>query len=153
MLLRSWSRRQVTAHLGEARRLSTSRVTRSQGPNARLELDQSFNEFMKSSSDMRSWKAQTDRGTSHVENTQHSPRELEVYPEDHLTSDRYLSPEELDSLEAEDEKHSRKSPAALFGSQRHGTIVVPLELQRTITKLISGMRISVSLTRSLNMAL
>jgi hypothetical protein len=35
-------------------------------------------------------------------------------------------------------RESRKSPAALFGSSRHGAVVLPLELQNSITSLIES---------------
>ena len=138
LMLGSLSRRHVAIQLREARRLSTSVVVQSQLPNARLELDPSFRDFIKSAKDMRSWKTQADRSVVDTDTTPRVPRELEVYPEDSMTSEDYLSSDELDSIHDTEDKHTRKSPAAQFGSQRHGTIVIPLELQHTITKLISG---------------
>ena len=68
------------------------------------------------------------------------PRELEVYPDDPLADTEYMTPEELDLQEAfdPDSKQHRKSPAAKFGSLRSGQVVLPLELETTITKLIAG---------------
>lgn len=68
-------------------------------------------------------------------------RELELYSDGSLETNEYLSAQELDSLEStENNKDTRKSPAALFGSQRFGAIMIPFELQETITKLIAGKR-------------
>ncbi|KAH9178851.1 Rsm22-domain-containing protein [Lactarius sanguifluus] len=57
--------------------------------------------------------------------------ELTAYPTDS---------EPVDLTHLDDEPHTpieRKSPAALFGSQRLGAVVVPQELQQTISGLIS----------------
>lgn len=68
------------------------------------------------------------------------PRELEVFPSDPEFEEEYLSAAELDSQdEVPDTKEKRKSPAALFGSKRFGAVVLPLELQDTITRLVAGM--------------
>ena len=140
-MLRSLSRGHVTAaaQLRETRRFSTSTVSRSQLPNARLELDSSFDEFMNNNKELGSWKAQLKRDAMDAHASRRAPRELEVFPDDPSTVADYLSSEELDNLEVAEDRHTRKSPAAHFGSQRHGTIVMPFELQGTITKLISGM--------------
>lgn len=75
----------------------------------------------------------------HTDNLVKSPRELEVYPNDFEALEEYMSSEELDSPEGEDDgKLTRKSPAALLGSQRIGAVILPLELRTTITNLISG---------------
>ncbi|KAI0692972.1 mitochondrial small ribosomal subunit Rsm22-domain-containing protein [Cytidiella melzeri] len=129
-MLRSLSRSHAVA-VHQTRKLSTSKVLRSQVPNARLEVGPSFEEFMKNASDMGSWKA-------HSETPRRAARELEVYPDDPLATQDYLSFEELDLMDTAEDKHTRKSPAARFGSQRHGTILLPLELQGAVTKLISG---------------
>ncbi len=69
-----------------------------------------------------------------------SPRELELYPNDPSISQGYLSSAELDAQDDNfDLKEHRKSPAALFGSQRIGAVILPVELQNTISRLISGM--------------
>ncbi|KAI0348145.1 Rsm22-domain-containing protein [Trametopsis cervina] len=115
-----------------------SLAVRSQVPNARLELDPSFKDFIQSSEGMASWKATIDRHSTGSDVLRHPPRELEVYPNDPLETDDYLTSEQLDSQEISEEKHGRKSPAARFGSRSHGTIVLPSELQGSITRLISG---------------
>ncbi|CCM03775.1 uncharacterized protein FIBRA_05922 [Fibroporia radiculosa] len=65
-------------------------------------------------------------------------RELEVYPSDSSTQDGDIEPEELEEQEEHfDDREGRKSPAALFGSQRIGAVVLPFELQTAITRLIA----------------
>jgi hypothetical protein len=69
----------------------------------------------------------------------------------HVSKQQKKSPQELDAVSAlgdvelgdmdhdsEDRGLSRKSPAAIFGSQQLGQIILPLELQDTIQRLISG---------------
>lgn len=65
-----------------------------------------------------------------------APQELDV-----------ASDVELDDMvrDDEDDQLPRKSPAAIFGSQQLGQIVLPLELQDTIQRLISGEYASLSL--------
>lgn len=66
-------------------------------------------------------------------------RELEVFPNDPSLADGYMTFEELATQETEaDDRGARKSPAALFGSQRVGAVVLPSELQKTIARLIAG---------------
>ncbi|KAH9004167.1 Rsm22-domain-containing protein [Lactarius hatsudake] len=77
-------------------------------PNAPLDIDESFRTILQ------------DIGDS-----------LTAYPTDS---------EPVDLTHLDDEPHApieRKSPAALFGSQRLGAVVVPQELQQTISGLIS----------------
>lgn len=68
-----------------------------------------------------------------------SRRELEVVSHQHDPEADYLSSEELDVLHDREDREPRKSPAALFGSQRIGAITIPSELQRSINSLIAGM--------------
>ena len=134
-MLRSFScRHAASGPLREMRRLSTSTSLRSQVPNARLELDPAFDDFVKNAPGMSNWKGANPHG-----NKSRTPRELEIYPNDPLARDSYLTSEELDATEVVEERLSRKSPAARFGSQQHGAVVLPSELQTTITKLISGL--------------
>ncbi|OBZ68493.1 Rsm22-cox11 tandem protein 2, mitochondrial [Grifola frondosa] len=111
----------------EALRCSSS--TASHHPNAPLDLDPSFQALLK------------DADMSLLRNNAHKPphRELEPYPNDPLISDDLLTSEELDIQEGvSDHRETKKSPAALFGSQRIGAVVLPFELRNTITKLISA---------------
>ena len=68
------------------------------------------------------------------------PRELEVFPNDPLAEEAYMTSDELDMQEAFDPDHKqhRKSPAAQFGSLRHAQVALPLELEKTIAKLIAS---------------
>ena len=70
-------------------------------------------------------------------------RELEVLHDglavqNELSMDDWapLDPSEI-KLEPE-QSEERKSPAALYGSQRIGMVILPLELQSTINRLIVG---------------
>lgn len=112
-----------------------STLNRSTGhPNAPLELDPSLRELLRDV-DLSLLKHKTRHGSVDVVQ---SPvrRELEVFPHDPEVD--YLTSEELDSQDEEHDKGHRKSPAALFGSQRIGAVILPLELQTTVTKLIAG---------------
>jgi hypothetical protein len=92
-------------------------------PNAPLDIDESFRDILQ------------DIGNSAVDQKLNAPpriHELTAYPTD-------SEPDKLTHLD--DEPHTsidRKSPAALFGSQRIGAVVIPQELQQTISGLISG---------------
>jgi len=68
-----------------------------------------------------------------VDNGRSLLRELEEFPDDSLEND--VQPEDEDSLEP---RALRKSPAAHFGSQKIGAVVIPSELQESIETLISG---------------
>jgi len=60
-------------------------------------------------------------------------RELEA-----THSDPSLPDSDLEGQSTQDERRERKSPAAHFGSQGIGAVVLPFELQQTIGRLISG---------------
>ena len=106
-------------------------------PNAPVELDPSYDALLKDA-DMsilrhKTWQVTTDTPRPHAI----PPRELEVVSIDPL--DDYLSSEELDTQEGvRHGRESQKSPAALFGSQHIGAVVLPFELQQSIARLISG---------------
>jgi hypothetical protein len=92
-------------------------------PNAPLDIDESFKTILQ------------DIGNSTVDQKLNAlPRihELTAYPTD-------SEPGKLAHLD--NEPHTsidRKSPAALFGSQRIGAVVIPQELQQTISGLNIG---------------
>ena len=102
-------------------------------PNAPLELDPAFQALLRDVEISLRNKNSRETPTSHV------PRELELFPHDpHATVD-YLTSAELDAQDDNDgRREGRKSPAAAFGSQRIGAVVLPLELQSTISRMISG---------------
>ena len=65
------------------------------------------------------------------------PRQLEIFPDDPI-----LDAEEPYSHWPEDEvesRESRKSPAAAFGSRHIGAVVIPKQLQNSISRLIEGL--------------
>ena len=66
----------------------------------------------------------------HKPRAQPVPRELEALPVEEQE-------EELNFEEYVDDTH-RKSPAALFGSQGIGAVVVPHQLQSAVTSIIEG---------------
>lgn len=75
---------------------------------------------------------------NHSRTHRKTPQELEVIPLQ--SGEAEIIP---DSYDREfHENLPRKSPAALFGSQQLGAVVLPLELQDTIQRLISGEQIS-----------
>ncbi|OSD06141.1 Rsm22-domain-containing protein [Trametes coccinea BRFM310] len=101
-------------------------------PNAPLDLDPAFQALLKDVGMSLRNKVKSDASGSH------GPRELEVYPHDPEAPVDYLSSAELD---AQDEgfghKERRKSPAAHFGSQRIGAVVLPFELESTIGRMVA----------------
>ncbi|PSS29720.1 hypothetical protein PHLCEN_2v2868 [Hermanssonia centrifuga] len=137
-LLRSLSTRSLfSASLRRAdiRAISSTSAAGSNQPNAPVELDPSFQALLKDVDlSILRHKARQLPGAD-----AQAHRELEVFPHDPLRADDYMTSEELDSQEYdEDSKDFRKSPAARFGSQRVGAVILPLELQQTITRLISA---------------
>jgi hypothetical protein len=75
-----------------------------------------------------------------------APRELKTFPdelEDGKAQEISVGADEDAHMDDEEDYHSRprdsrKSPAALFGSQSIGQVVLPVELQKSISMLISG---------------
>ena len=111
-------------------------------PNAPIDLDPSLRELLRDV-DLSLLKHKTRRGSTGLTDTP-SHRELEVFPNDPSPDVDYLTAEELDGEVETNEKEHRKSPAALFGSLRIGAVILPLELQGAITKLIAGASSSIS---------
>lgn len=102
-------------------------------PNAPLELDPAFQTLLR---DVEiSLRNKMPQGTSGF----NQPRELEVFPRDPDPDVEYLTSAELD---AQDEglggKETRKSPAAAFGSQRIGAVVLPMDLHSAISQIVAG---------------
>lgn len=97
-------------------------------PNAPLDLDNSFRAILRDVDNSISEQK--------LKRHHHSPsiHELSVYP-------TVSQPNELAHRDDEDEgsvRAERKSPAAHFGSQQLGAVVIPRELQQRISALISG---------------
>jgi hypothetical protein len=94
-------------------------------PNPRLDLDPSLQTLLQDVDIALQ---------SHPKKERKSVHELEIIS---LQNVEAVTQHEQYGLET-DENLPRKSPAALFGSQRTGSVVLPLELQDQIQCLISG---------------
>lgn len=114
--------------------LSTSPVTHSHHPNAPLDLDPSFKALLKDvDMSLLRQKSRPSHILSHGGPS--TPRQLELIPKETFDENS----EDAWTDETEDQQLlSRKSPAALFGSQGIGAVQLPLELQDTISRLIAG---------------
>ncbi|KAI1794008.1 Rsm22-domain-containing protein [Ganoderma leucocontextum] len=101
-------------------------------PNAPLELDPAFQTLLRDVEiSLRNKMPQDASGP-------HQPRELEVFPHDPDPTVDYLTSAELDAQDDSlGRKEARKSPAAAFGSQRIGAIVLPLDLQSAISQIVA----------------
>lgn len=138
-MLRTVPRRYMTLRVlqhADSRSLSSTAASCSHAPNAPLELDPSLKTLLRDTDITKlGHRARRSETSSHTE----GPRELEIFPYDPLATQDYLTPDELDSLDDTlDTRESRKSPAALFGSQQYGAVVIPFELHGAISKLIAG---------------
>jgi len=97
-------------------------------PNAPLDLDPTFQDLLRNA----------DMTMGHKYNVHHpkeespSHRHIEVIEEEGITSTDWIE-EDLSS------RGSRKSPAAEFGSRRIGAVVLPDQLQESVTRLIESM--------------
>ncbi|TFY71841.1 hypothetical protein EVG20_g1169 [Dentipellis fragilis] len=111
--------------------LSSSARSSSYHPNAPLDLDPSFKALLK---DVDTSLLQHKTRRDLAGNEQASFRELEVFQELEAEAEIY-SYEEMDA----EPKGTRKSPAAHFGSQKTGAVVLPYELQQSIEGLIAGL--------------
>ncbi|CAL1694264.1 unnamed protein product [Somion occarium] len=129
------SARILSRHVHVCNLSSSSSASSSHQPNSPVELDPSFQALL-NDVDLSVLKHRARHGPASTSGS-NSPRELEVIPVEHVPDTDYLTSEDLDSMEDRDEKDRRKSPAALFGSQRIGAVVIPFELQQTINRLIS----------------
>lgn len=115
---------------------SSASSSTAHAPNPPLDLDPSMQALLRDA-DMSLLRHKARRVLGSDPNK--PPRELEVYPNDPFTDDAYMTAAELDSQELESEEGlGRKSPAAAFGSQQIGAVVLPVELQNTISRLIAG---------------
>ncbi|KAI0800808.1 mitochondrial small ribosomal subunit Rsm22-domain-containing protein [Fomes fomentarius] len=113
-------------------RCSSTSASQSYHPNAPLELDPAFQALLRDVDISLRNKLHEHASGSR------GPRELEVFPNDPNAEVDYLTSAELDAQDDMlGQKEGRKSPAASFGSQRIGAVVLPFELQSTISKVIS----------------
>lgn len=111
---------------------STSTKCRAVQPNAPLDLDPSMKALLKDAN----MSLLNHKSKHHTTDTsQLSLRQLELLPSE---------AEEMEELALEpDERVGRKSPAARFGSQQVGAVILPEELQETINSIIQGTFLSV----------
>ncbi|KAI0334478.1 hypothetical protein GY45DRAFT_1318524 [Cubamyces sp. BRFM 1775] len=67
------------------------------------------------------------------------PRELELSPHDPDATVDYLTSAEIDARDEDlGGRESKKSPAALFGSQKIGAVVLPHEMQASIERMVAA---------------
>lgn len=127
----------VLRHRTDAVCFSSSAASSSHQPNAPLDLDPSFNAVLK---DVElSLLRKTSRHATVTNPAARAHRELEVYPSEEALVETGFDVEPFDPLLDDfDPRDGRKSPAAAFGSQRIRQVVLPMELQRSIDRLISG---------------
>jgi hypothetical protein len=130
-MLRGISALRILAHSTRHVNLSfsTSAVAASTQPNVALDLDPSLKALLQDIDISL---------TSHkYAAVKRSPRELEAFAVDELEEAQAEDAE--DSVEDSSERNEhRKSPAARFGSKKIGAVVLPAELQKSITALIDG---------------
>lgn len=140
-MLRSLTSRNVlarTSRITAKRPFSSTEVVALHHPKAPVDLDPSFRDLLRDA-DMSILKHTARQGSLLDGQVSLTHQELEVYPPEASPEFDYLTSEELDALENDSsERRERKSPAALFGSQRLGAVVLPDELQATVSRLISG---------------
>jgi hypothetical protein len=121
-----WLRAMLRARSSGALRFLRFSSSSSHQPNAPLELDGSFRAILRD----------IDNSITEQKLNRHHSRpdihELTVYPTDSEAT------ELADQDDEGNARAPRKSPAAHFGSQRLGAVVVPQELKETISALISG---------------
>jgi hypothetical protein len=121
----------LRARSGRALRFLRCSSSSSHQPNAPLDLDKSFRAILR---DVDNSIAEQKLNRHHSLPDSH---ELTVYPTD---------PEATELAHQEDEESARaqrKSPAAHFGSQQPGAVVIPQELKQTISALISGENVTI----------
>ncbi|RPD65034.1 Rsm22-domain-containing protein [Lentinus tigrinus ALCF2SS1-6] len=122
----------VFRHKTDIVRCSSNSASSSHHPNAPLELDPAFQALLRDID--ISLRNKTQEHTS----SSRGPRELEVFPHDPESEADYLSSAELDARDdLLNQKEGRKSPAAAFGSQRIGAVVLPFELQSSIGRMVA----------------
>jgi hypothetical protein len=103
---------------------SSSSVATTSHPNPPLNLDPSLKAFLKD----------VDISLAHTRTRPLPPRkELDAIPVEPKLAEDALAEEDV-----QDEYSQRKSPAAHFGSQQIGAVIIPSELQNSINVMISG---------------
>lgn len=132
-----------------AARISTTSALASTEPKSPVPLDPSLQALLNdvdiSIARHKAGARRTDISPRAVDSGK-TQRELEVFPElalEHTEGDVGSPALELDYDDAHedaDTAETRKSPAAAFGSKAIGAVVLPLELQNSIVRLIEGTR-------------
>lgn len=104
-------------------------------PNPRLKLDPNLDAFLQD----------VDLSTKDSKlRLKYQHKNLEVVAENDTDSSHVLTPEEWFPFQSSDEseistkREPSKSPAALFGSEKIGAVVLPQELTNAIASLIAG---------------
>lgn len=112
-------------------RWSSNITSSSHHPNAPLDLDPAFQALLRDV-EMSLQKAASAGPAA-------GPRELEVSPHDPDATVDYLTSAEIDARDDDiGGRGHKKSPAALFGSQRIGAVVLPHEMQESIQQMVAG---------------
>ena len=107
--------------------ISTSVARHAYQPNAPLDLDPSMKALLRDAN-MSLLNHKTRHHSKDASND--SLRELELLP---------TEPDDVEELVLlPDERVGRKSPAARFGSQQTGAVILPDELQGSINSVIQG---------------
>lgn len=119
----------TTSHAGLP--FSTSAVSASTQLNTALNLDPSLKALLRDVDISL---------TSHKQiPARRSPRELQAFAVEELEETVDVDVTVEDPFEDSSERHEhRKSPAARFGSKKIGAVVLPAELQASVTALING---------------
>ncbi|KAH7922862.1 Rsm22-domain-containing protein [Leucogyrophana mollusca] len=111
---------------------STSAVAASTQPNAALELDPTLKALLQ---DVDISLTSTKHRTGEQPR---QPRELHAYAIEDPSEDDTFDVEVLGNEEPSERRAERKSPAARFGSQGLGAVVLPQELQQSVEALIAA---------------
>ncbi|KAH9897940.1 mitochondrial small ribosomal subunit Rsm22-domain-containing protein [Cubamyces lactineus] len=112
-------------------RWSSNIASSSHHPNAPLDLDPAFQALLRDV-EMSLQKAANAGPAA-------GPRELEVSPHDPDATVDYLTSAEIDARDDDiGGRGHKKSPAALFGSQRIGAVVLPHEMQESIQQMVAA---------------
>lgn len=97
-------------------------------PNAPLDLDPSLQDLLKSADMTMAHKSNAHFPKEKPPNRRH----MEIIEREGTPSTSWVEEEDFDS------RGSRKSPAAEFGSRRIGAVVLPHQLQESVTRLIES---------------
>lgn len=135
-ILSHWTRQNVCA-------LSSSASTRAVQPNPPVTLDPTLKTLL------QGVDLSVSSHKKKVEGELHSRplRELEPFQDDKGDVAYYSDTADNESdalIEPTQRREDRKSPAARFGANRIGSVVLPPELQRAITSLINGAPLATS---------